>query len=69
MSEQTTITLDRADKEQLDEERGDVPWGPYLLSLLEDTPQESVRIDPAQADELARMTAERTIDLFEERRF
>lgn len=69
MGDQTTITLDRADKERLDEERGDVPWGPYLVSLLEDTSQQSVRIDPAQADELARMTAERTIDLFEERRY
>ncbi|MFC6907120.1 hypothetical protein [Halalkalicoccus tibetensis] len=69
MGDQTTITLDRADKERLDEERGAVPWGAYLVGLLEENDQESVRLDPAQAEELSRMIAERTVDLFEERRY
>ncbi|MFC6907072.1 hypothetical protein [Halalkalicoccus tibetensis] len=69
MGDQTTITLDRTDKERLNEERGAVPWGAYLIGLLEDTEEEPVRLDPAQAEELSRMTAERTVDLFEERRY
>ncbi|MFC6906863.1 hypothetical protein [Halalkalicoccus tibetensis] len=69
MGDQTTITLDRADKERLNEERGAVPWGVYLIGLLEDKEEEPVRLDPAQAEELSRMTAERTVDLFEERRY
>lgn len=69
MSDQTTITLDRADKERLDEERGAVPWGAYLIGLLEDKDEDPVRLDPAQAEEITRMTAEQTVDLFEERRY
>ena len=69
MGEQTTITLNRADKERLDEKRGAVPWGAYLVGLLEDRDQEPIRIDSAQAEEISRMSAERTVDLFEERRY
>lgn len=69
MSDQTTITLDRSDKERLDEDRGSVPWGTYLVGLLEGQEKELVRIDSAQLEELSRMTAERTVDLFEERRY
>lgn len=69
MGEQTTITLNRADKERLDEKRGAIPWGAYLVGLLEDRDQEPIRIDSAQAEEISRMTAERTVDLFEERRY
>lgn len=69
MGDQTTITLERADKERLDEGRGSVPWGTYLVGLLEEQENEPVRIDSAQLEELSRMTAERTIDLLEERRY
>lgn len=69
MGDQTTITLDRADKERLDENRGAVPWGAYLVGLLEERDQEPIRIDAAQAEEISRMTAEQTVDLFEERRY
>ena len=69
MGDQTTITLNRADKERLNEERGAVPWGAYLVGLLEDREEQPVRLDPEQAEELSRMAAERTVDLFEERRY
>jgi hypothetical protein len=69
MGDQTTITLDRSDKERLDEERGSMPWGAYLIRLLEERKEEPIQIDPAQAEEISRMTAERTVDLLEERRY
>lgn len=69
MGDQTTITLDRAEKERLDEERGSVPWGTYLVGLLPEQVNEPVRIDSTQPEELSRMTAERTVDLLEERRY
>lgn len=45
------------------------PWGAYLVGSLEDNDQDPVHLDPAQAEELSRMTAERTVGLFQERRY
>lgn len=66
MGGQTTITLHRSDKERLDEARFRAS-GASLIGLLEETENDPLRIDPLQLEGISRVTAERTVDLFEER--
>lgn len=73
MAEYTTITLTKAQKDALDESREGVPWGPYLMTLLEDRQREDdgeveqVRLDTKQQNELVRLTSDAAAEKVEER--
>ena len=69
MEDQTTITLSRSDKRRLNEDRNNVPWGTYLVGLLEKRENASICIDPSQAEEIARLSAQYMVEELEEKRY
>lgn len=57
MAEQTTITVPKPVKAELDEERSEA-WGAYLLGLKRDS-TDTVRIEDEQVKDIARKTAKK----------